>query len=58
MAREEAQCARDESEQSKGLLEVERDLREKADKERRLSAVQIKELDKKIQDLTLKKNEH
>ncbi len=55
MARDEAQRARDENEQSKGLLEVERDLREKADKERRISAVQIKELEKKIQDLTLKK---
>ncbi len=41
VARDEAQRARDESEQSKGLLEVERE----ADKERSLSEVQIKELE-------------
>ncbi len=45
--KERAQHARDESEDTKGFLKVERDLREKADKERILSDVQIK---KEVQD--------
>ena len=50
MMRDEAQHAWDESDQDRGLLEVEKNL------ERRLAELQVKKLEKELQDLALKKN--